>query len=189
MLSNPSYITINFSVRLVATARVSTLARHQCPDTIARPPDPIRPAFVESGNEALNYSTRNNELTSRIAMNRESLSRASFGMAVATVATRSSNFHKTSVADGYKREIAQLRLKVTAWEDTYRKGEIRCPNGIEQAMMERHWPVKYLRGIDDKINCLRDLGCLLNIMSSGVSCLMKTLAGRNIWFVGLADHI
>ncbi|KAG4269112.1 hypothetical protein FPRO04_12235 [Fusarium proliferatum] len=112
-------------------------------------------------------------------------------MTVATVATRSSNFprssnfRKTSVADGkaffqqhndeaaldrnskiramknyiemegYKREIAQLRLKVTAWEDTRRKGEIRCSNGIEQDMMGRHWLVKYLRGTDDKINCLR----------------------------------
>ncbi|EWZ77968.1 hypothetical protein FOWG_17691 [Fusarium oxysporum f. sp. lycopersici MN25] len=33
------------------------------------PPDPIRSALVESENEALNYSTRIDELTTRISMN------------------------------------------------------------------------------------------------------------------------
>ncbi|RKK89943.1 hypothetical protein BFJ68_g16599 [Fusarium oxysporum] len=178
------------------------------------PPDPIRSALVERENEALSYSIRFDELTTRISMNRESLSQASFVNTIATLATKSSNFHETSVEDGKaffeqhndettldhtsmiramknynermegcKQEIAQLRLEVTAWEDTRRNDEMRgsAPQRhIKQDMIERQWLVKSFRGIDDNINCSRVIGSLLDIRPSALSCPTKSLAERNI---------
>ncbi|KAH7187459.1 hypothetical protein BKA60DRAFT_548297 [Fusarium oxysporum] len=197
----------NFSARLFPAGPIPAHDR-------SSPPDPIRSALVERENEALSYSIRFDELTTRISMNRESLSQASFVNTIATLATKSSNFHETSVEDGKaffeqhndettldhtsmiramknynermegcKQEIAQLRLEVTAWEDTRRNDEMRgsAPQRhIEQDMIERQWLVKSLRGIDDNINCSRVIGSLLDIRPSALSCPTKSLAERNI---------
>ncbi|KAJ0127834.1 Uncharacterized protein HZ326_29059 [Fusarium oxysporum f. sp. albedinis] len=154
-------------------------------------------SFMLNNPSCPRCSTRIDELTTRISMNQESLSQASFGNTISTLATKSSNFHKTSVEDGKamegcKQEIFQLRLEVTAWEDTRRKDEMRgsAPQRhFEQDMIERQWLVKAFRGINDKINCSRVIGSLLDIRPSGLSFPTKALAERNILFVDLADHI